>query len=46
MNEITKALRIADTAIRTVRIIDVVKKGIISVSAVLCLLFAFRFFRK
>ena len=46
MNEITKALKIADTAIRTVRIIDVVKKGIITVAAVTCCLFAFRFFRK
>lgn len=46
MNEITRALRIADTAFKTVRIIDVVKKAVISFAAVACCVFAFRFFRK
>lgn len=46
MNELTRALRIADTALKTVRIIDVVKKTVISLAAVMCCVFAFRFFRK
>ena len=29
MNELTKALRFADTAIKTVRVIDVIKKAVI-----------------
>ena len=46
MNELTKALKIADTAFRTVRIIDIVKKAVITLAAVMCCVFAFRFFRK
>lgn len=46
MNELTRALRIADTAFKTVRIIDIVKKAVISLAALVCCVFAFRFFRK
>lgn len=46
MNELTKALRFADTALKTVRVIDIIKKAVISFAAVMCCVFVFRFFRK
>lgn len=46
MNELTKALRFADTAIKTVRVIDVIKKAVIFFAAIMCGVFVFRFFRK
>lgn len=46
MNEITNALRVANTAFKTVRIIDIVKKLIIAAAAMSCGVFVLRFFRK
>lgn len=46
MNEITNALRIANTAVKTVKAIDVAKKVIIASAAVSCCLFAVKFWRK
>lgn len=46
MDEITNALKIADTAIKTVRIIDVVRKIVIAGAAVGCGVFVVRLFRK
>ena len=46
MDEITNALKIADTAIKTVRIIDVVRKIVIAGAAVSYGVFVMRLFRK
>lgn len=46
MNEITNALKVANTAVKTVRVIDVVKKLVIAGAAVSCGVFVVRFFRK
>lgn len=46
MNEITNALRVANTAIKTVKTIDVVKKTVIAAAAVSCGVLLIRFFRK
>ena len=46
MNELTKALRVANTTLRMVKIIEIVKKSVITLAAVMCCVFAFRFFRK
>ncbi len=46
MNEITNALKVANTAIKTVRTIDIVKKTVIAAAAVSCGFFVIRFFRK
>lgn len=46
MNEITSALRVVNTAFKTVRIIDIVKKIVVATAAVLCGVFAIRFWRK
>ncbi len=46
MNEITSALKVADTAVKTVRIIDIVKKLVIVSAAMSCGVLAVRFLRK
>ncbi len=46
MNEITNALRVANTAFKAVKTIDIVKKTVIAVAAVSCGVFVIRFFRK
>lgn len=46
MNEITSALRVANTAFKTVKIIDIVKKVVIGAAALLCGFFVLRFWRK
>lgn len=46
MNEITSALRVANTAFKTVRIIDIVKKVIVAAAVMLCGVFMLRFWRK
>ncbi len=46
MNELTKALKVANTTLRMVKIIDVIKKSVITFATVMCCVFAFRFFRK
>ena len=46
MNEITNALKVANTAIKTVRIIDIFKKVVIGFAALICCVFALRFFKK
>ncbi|MBQ8015231.1 MAG: hypothetical protein IJ264_03480 [Clostridia bacterium] len=46
MNEITSAVRVVNTALRTVRVIDVIKKLVVALAALLCCIFALRFWRK
>ena len=46
MNEITNVLKIANTAFRTVQIIDIVKKTVIASAAVACCVFAVKFIKK
>lgn len=46
MNEITNALKVVSTAFKTVRIIDVIKKIVVASAAMLCCVFAVRFWRK
>ena len=46
MNEITSALRVVNTAFKTVRIIDIVKKIVVASATMLCCVFAIRFWRK
>lgn len=45
MNEITNALKVANTAVRTVRIIDVIKKLVIAGAAVSCGVLVVRLFK-
>lgn len=45
MNEITNALKVANTAIKTVRIIDIVKKIVIAGAAVSCGVLVVRLFK-
>lgn len=47
MNELTSALRIANTAIRTVRVIEMLKKVVFLAAAILCGVLFIKFgFRK
>ena len=46
MNEITSALRVANAAFKTVRIIDAVKKTVAVGAVVVCGVLIFRFSRK
>ncbi len=46
MNEITYALRAVNTAIKTVKIVDLIKKTTIVISIIVCCVSALRFFRK
>lgn len=46
MNEITSALRVVNTAFKTIRVIDIVKKIVVASAAVLCCVFTIRFWRK
>ncbi len=46
MNEISTALRVINTTIKTVKIIDIVKRITISIAVLTVGIFAFRFFRK
>lgn len=46
MNEITNALRVINTAVKTVKIIDVIKKAVVASAALICCIFAVRFWRK
>lgn len=46
MNEITNALRVANTAIKAVKTIDMVKKAVVLAAVVSCGVFAVRFFKK
>lgn len=46
MNEITSALKVVNTAVKTVRIIDFVKKIIVASAAMLCCVFAIKLWRK
>lgn len=46
MDEITNALKVANTAIKTVRIIDIIKKLVITGAAVSCGVFALRLLKK
>ena len=43
MNEITSALKIVNTAIKTVRVIDITKKVVITAAVLGCCVFAVRF---
>ena len=46
MDEITHAVKVANTAIKTVRIIDVVKQIVIAGAVVSCGVFVVRLFKK
>ena len=46
MNEVTNVLKIANTAFKTVQIIDIVKKTVVASAAVACCVLAVRFIRK
>ncbi|MBQ2847760.1 MAG: hypothetical protein IJE74_05830 [Clostridia bacterium] len=46
MNEITNALKIVNTAFRTVGIIDYVKRAVIAFAALFCCFSAVKLFRK
>lgn len=46
MNEITNALRVVNATFKTVRIIDVIKKMVITSAVLICCVFAFRFRRR
>lgn len=46
MNEITSALRVVSTAVKTVRVIDVIKKIVVASAAGLCCVFAIKLWRK
>ncbi|MBQ4626247.1 MAG: hypothetical protein IJB45_03235 [Clostridia bacterium] len=46
MNEISNALKVVNTTVKTVRIIDITRKLVISAAAALCCFFAIRFWRR
>lgn len=46
MNELTNALRVANTAVKTVKAIDVAKKVVIASAALTCCVLAVKFWRK
>lgn len=46
MNEITSALRIVNTAIKTVRVMDATKKVVITAAVLGCCVFAVKIWRK
>lgn len=46
MNEISSALRVANTAMKTVKAIDIAKKTVITASVVLCGALIIKFWRK
>lgn len=46
MNEITNALRVVNTAFKTVRIMDIIKRIVVAFAALMCCIFAVRFWRK
>lgn len=46
MNEITNALRVVNTAFKTVRIMDIIKRIVVALAALMCCIFAVRFWRK
>lgn len=45
MNDITNALRVADAAFKTVRIMDIAKKVVIVSAAAACCVFALKFWK-
>lgn len=46
MNEIANALKVMNTAVKTVKVIDVVRKATISAAVAACCVIAVRFIRK
>lgn len=46
MNEITSALRIVNTAMKTVRVMDITKKVVVTAAVLGCCAFAVKFWRK
>lgn len=46
MNEIAGALKIVNTAMKTVRIIDVTKKAVVAAAVLGCCVFAVKFWRR
>ena len=46
MNEITGVLKIVNTAIKIVRVIDVTKKAVVAAAIAGCCIFAVRLWRK
>lgn len=45
MNEITNALRVANVAFKTVRVMDIAKKAVIVSAAAVCCVFALKFWK-
>lgn len=45
MNELTSALRIANAAFKTVRVMDIAKKAVVVSAAAACCVFAVRYWR-
>ena len=45
MNELTNALKVADAAFKTVKVMNFAKKAVIAGAVVTCCCFAFRFWR-
>ena len=45
MNELTNALRVADAAFKTVKVMEYAKKAVVAGSVIVCCCFAFRFVR-
>ena len=46
MNEITSALRVVNTAVKTVKAIDIIRKVTISAAVAACCVIAVRYIRK
>lgn len=46
MNEISNALKVANTAIKTVKAIDIAKKTVVAASALICGALIIKFWRK
>jgi hypothetical protein len=46
MNEITSALRIVNTAMKTVRVMDITKKVVVTAAVLGCCVFAVKYWRK
>ncbi len=45
MNELTNAIRVADAAFKTVKVIEYAKKAVVAGSVVVCCCLAFKFWR-
>ena len=46
MNEITNALRVANAAFKTVRVMDIAKKFVVASAAISCCVLAVKYWKK